>query len=618
MIRSSLLQSAVIIPQTTFYLHLVPELQVTLSNQIPFSPLERVTLGSFFYLSKAVGPDLEDILQTSRQQFNLADFPRPTTFETDAYIVDYYPKIANACSNCVTFSNENFIFSVGTFLYRGQIGRRALELFFEQTNHLQELRNCSGHFAFDFKKNGETHLFRDAMGSQEVFLTRAFQCVTSSFLAAANAAPRCSISEQEMYEYVFNGACLGTGTPVKEVTRLDLFERMTLDKPPSIIRERVEVCPEEARGTVFDLIDHSLQTLLDYTSELVALFGTNVSLALSGGYDSKLLLGLFRRSGSVPHLFVYGSSEDLDVRISRHIAEVEGINIRHLNKSILCQPQPEQYPDVVRKNYFREDGIDADGIFNSGAEQFARAERTKNDALHVNGGGGEIYRNFFYLLDRGISAREFVWCFYSQFDPVQCANRFNVNEYEAAIARKVLDVFDLRNNSLSRRQIECLYPYFRCRSWFGRENSVNNRYGYSVLPFFDYRIVSEALQIPIRYKHFGNFESALIQRANSVLANYPSSYGYGFGNKTPLISIVGWLFTYLRPLWLRRYSFRIKERLRNQEQRPALLSERYLREVIDTRFPHMFHYFKMGSITSNLHFARICTLEYLYTQLSVT
>jgi len=45
-----------------------------------------------------------------------------------------------------------------------------------------------------------------------------------------------------------------------------------------------------------------------------------------------------------------------------------------------------------------------------------------------------------------------------------------------------------------------------------RENSINNRWGYSVLPFFDFRTVAEALRIPIRYKHFGDFESAMIRR----------------------------------------------------------------------------------------------------------
>jgi len=41
---------------------------------------------------------------------------------------------------------------------------------------------------------------------------------------------------------------------------------------------------------------------------------------------------LFRHAGITPHLFVYGNEASEDVRMAKHIARSEGIEIRHVDK----------------------------------------------------------------------------------------------------------------------------------------------------------------------------------------------------------------------------------------------------------------------------------------------
>jgi hypothetical protein len=573
-------------------------------------------VGGFFFASKERGIDVEKALLTSRQQFGRAGFQAPVTFDTEHYTIDYYPKIRYEARNHVVFDNGDFIFAAGTFIYNGRIGADALKLFYDRSDHREELAASSGHYVIVLLKGGQTSLFRDRLGAYSVFLTPGLRCASSSLIVAASTSDRRTINAQEVYEYVFTGGNFGSSTPFSEIRRLDIHEEMRLDPSPSILRHKIEICPEERSESFSDLADLNLQGLLERSSELTALFGSNIRVALSGGYDSRLLLALFRRSGITPHLFVYGNARDQDVVMAKGIAKAEGLDLVHTDKTLLRDVRVEDYPTVVETNFIHDDALPSGGIFTNGAELIARAERNAGGALHVNGGGGEVFRNFFNLWDRSITPRQFVWLFYRGFDPAQCAASFDSDAYEARIAEKILALMGMTGGTLSRRQAECLYPYLRCRSWFGRENTVNNRWGYSVLPFFDYRAVSEALRIPIRYKNFGNFESTLVRRADASLAAYPSNYGHNFAADAPFSAVVKDMLTYCRPLRLRRHAFSIKSRLAKTRPRPTLLSEAFLGRVIDTKFPYMSKYFRVDKVKFDYQFARICTLEYLFSRMS--
>ena len=223
-------------------------------------------------------------------------------------------------------------------------------------------------------------------------------------------------------------------------------------------------------------------------------------------------------------------------------------------------------------------------------------------------------RNFFYPLDRQISVREFVWCFYSQFDPAQCANRFNVNVYEAAIARKVLmsSIFGTIRFRAVRSSV--FIPTFGAGLGLDAKtvsiiDTAIRCCPFSIIGF------KRGFPIPIRYRHFA-ISRALFFSVQIRSIELPFELWIWLRqqdatdfDRRMVVHISSPLAT---PLFLPD-----QRALRNQEQRPALLSERYLREVIDTRFPHMFHYLRMG-----VSHQTCISLEYvfgvLYTQLSVT
>lgn len=575
-------------------------------------------MGGFFFAPKKNSTAWQGIVAESRRQFQRSGFAEPLTFETASCVIDYYKKIDYPSIDHVILGGDDFVFSVGTFIYHGRIGSAALRLLHAESDPLTALADARGHFILVMRKDREIWLYRDRTASQELLFDPTLGCISSSFLALACAVPGRRVSPHEVYEYVFNGATLGTATVLAGLRRIDLNEWVQLEPGPELVRQPRIPCPPERIGSRADLIERNLENLLDYARELASLFGDNIRQALSGGYDSRFLLAVFRHVGVNPSIFVGGPEHSSDVRIAKHIAAAEHLHLRLFDELQINQMTPDCFPQTVATNFNYDDGVPWNGIFNSGAGHLVRSERKAGGALHVNGGGGEIYRNFFNLFDRPIEMRDFVWVFYRQFNPAVCTDRFDHRAYDGAIVRKVADLLGLEDTRLPRRMVECLYPYLRCRSWVGPDNSINSRYGYSIVPFYDYRIVDEALRVPLRYKHFGNFEAAMMRRADPVLAAYQSNYGHGFDRDTPLPAAARtMLFDYLRPMRFRGNSFRIKAMLSRTEPLPQWLSPPFLDCVLVPGFPYMSRYFRVDRVSSQSQFARLCTLEYLFQTLSV-
>ncbi|HET7879516.1 MAG TPA: hypothetical protein VFL55_01440, partial [Acetobacteraceae bacterium] len=289
-----------------------------------------------------------------------------------------------------------------------------------------------------------------------------------------------------------------------------------------------------------------------------------------------------------------------------------GLRLSHIDPANLEPITPDQAPELVAAKFHREDGLFSAGVFEPPLDVVQREDRHAPGYLHVHGGGGEVFRNYFNLLDRTVTKRQLIWSFFSQYDPAECEAGFDAGAYEDGVASKISTLLDDQSPYLERRMVEFLYPYFRCRSWFGPESNVNNRFGYSVMPFLERSVIDVALSVPLRYKNFGDFEGLLIRRSDPELAALPSAYGHDFMSNAPLRRRVAELATYARPLWLRRHTFRIRGHFQPRRSRPTLLTDEYLRRVISPDMPRMRRYFRPPRVGSSLHLNRIATLEYLF------
>jgi asparagine synthase (glutamine-hydrolysing) len=453
------------------------------------------------------------------------------------------------------------------------------------------------------------------MGVYKIYRADAWSVVSSSFLLALTAIDRPLLDHQGVYEYVFEGATFGGRTIVKGLQLLDRRQVGALGQ-----RARLQAIPDSrpenlargafARGAFARHVERTVGELSDWFGEFAAAFGGNVDTALSGGYDSRLILALARAGGRRPRVHVYGGPNDPDVAIAKAIAAGEGFPLEHIDKSARQPPSPGEFGAVVERNMLAFDGNPPDGIFDGGADLASRLDRCRGGALALNGGGGEIFRNFFYLRDGRFGIRDVLAAFHSQFDPASATELFAEGAYIAHMAHAMEQTLGRGGERLSRVEVEYLYPYFRCAFWMGRNNSINSRLGHALTPFIDPAIVAGALGVPLAFKNHGRFEAALIAAIDPVLARYPSAYGHDFVTPPPWQRRLKSTLDMWRPVMLRRYSFRLKARLK-PAQRPRLLQADYLGQVVDPAMPAMARFFRLANLRAADQFARAATLEYL-------
>jgi len=566
-------------------------------------------MGAFF-LVRSNAEDGHHLLERAQAHVEAQGFQSPVILSTEDYKLYLYNKLVVSVDNHVTQSDSDFCACTGTLLYRGSIGVTALKRFYDdfQPDSIP-LEGLYGAFCVIIRKHARTFLLIDRLGIYKVYRNEKGTLWSSSFLAAAGALERRTVDAQSVYEYVFQGATYGNSTVFKEIRLADSGCVYELEAGAKEIPREGRLSAVASSESVDVRVDHNLKQLRDYFQVIGDCFGNNIDTALSGGYDSRLTLALLLERGIDPSLHVYGRESDADVRVARNISRCEGIDLVHEDKSRFPRVEADRFAEIVEYNFLIFDGYPTDGIFDNGADAATRRERCDKGRLMLNGGGGEIFRNFFYLRNRSFTVRQLMWTFYSRFDPRACTDRFDEHVYHSALGDKLKSAIGVKNERLTRQEVESAYPLFRCRYWMGRNNSVNNRFGYALTPFIDYAIVKSAISIPTQEKYFGRFEARLIRGVSPALAAYDSAYGHDFSGDVPWPKVIKEFATYVRPPRLRRYSYSVQNRLRKKNL-PYTLTQNYLNRVLSD-LPYMRAFFQVEYVRDPAQLNRICTLEYL-------
>ena len=541
--------------------------------------------------------------------------PPPITIEAEDYVLHYVPKSLDPRAQLLRLPEGRFLAAGGTLVYGARMGEAALRLLAEAPDRDAALADCRGHFVLIEGGPEGVRVRRDPCAAIEVFVNAARGILSTSFLALARSMPRRVLRRQEAYEYLFHGHTLGTGTVLEGIRRLDEGETARLDTTLRLDRAEPWPVPAPARGDRRRLAGQAVELLSDTLQEVSTAFSGRASLALSGGYDTRLVLALARRIGLEPDLFVYGPDDSSDVVTARHIAAQEGLALQHIDKARICPEVAEaDYADIIRRNLLEADGVVYGGIFGPPSEALARPLRHRDGAVALHGGGGESFRNFFGIPDRPTTTRAIAQLFFRVPAEV-AASGFSASGYAARIAEKMDATLGTRPGKLPRHVIEALYPRFRYRFWVGKELTVNARAGHCFLPLYDARSVRLALSMPVRFKAHGNLEAEMIRLADPALAGHASSYGHDFTRDAPAgHALRDWVLAQ-RPAWLRQAMYRRASRGGTPRR---LWHEDWARDLLGLDSPVMRMLVEPGGMRRSASFENGCTLSVLVRDLAVS
>ncbi|MBF0194427.1 MAG: hypothetical protein HQL71_07690 [Magnetococcales bacterium] len=574
---------------------------------------------SIFILTR--DPTLDKACKTVSKALCANGFNKAKDIETQEYSLTFLQKLIYnkdkkqpLANTFLQIDNENFIAYCGSFFFDGLIGKPALKACYNAFNRYGvDWTRCNGQFTLIIKKNSETFIASDSLGATKIYHNPEKTIFSNSFQVLVDIIPQAEIDFQGCYEYAWNGNTFGEKTFISQIKSLPFEQTISLNKNCNINKR--ENLLEWNKPTVNLSFDENVEIQLNKLRALFKIyrncFGDKINTALSGGYDSRLILALLLDAGVTPSLFVYGPNGDPDVETAKNIAKGEDLLLDVVDKTSLVDMSPDRFAEQIKKNWAVFDGWKLSGIFDSGVDIDDRINRSLSH-LVINGGAGEIYRNFFYLPNSNISIKQLVWAFFSRYDPRACTNIFSAIGYKQNLETSLVKALGSGANWEDRGRSEMAYPLFRGRYWTARDAAINTRIGWAAFPFLEPSIIKDTWSIPFKYKEHGRLEAQMIKTLNPKLATYKSAYGYDFSN-IPSVAhrLSNWTSTN-RPIWLRGYLYRAK--FNRKRALPFYLQDNYLEQIIDLSFPHMKRFFNMALINDPEVYNRVATMEYAVTK----
>jgi asparagine synthase (glutamine-hydrolysing) len=482
--------------------------------------------------------------------------------------------------NCVVQTSLGSACCVGPLWFRGHFGRRALAILLDEVHATGRLAEDAlrGNFSLFLNTGEHTWLLNDALGFVRIHASGDGCFFSTSWLAVCAYLPRVELDAASAIEYVLLGAAHSRHSVARGVDLLPLGQGQDLKR-----RSTWQRFPDGfGSGTPdFGSLDEAVGAIAEHlrtvSAELASAFPGRMNAALSGGFDSRLIVAGLLAAGVQPQLFVYGDPDSADVAIARAVAGTTGLALDEIDKRVINRGLPAPDMESLEQSALFFDGLPSDGIDDPGADRRTRLQQTADGRIALNGGGGEIFRNFFHLPDRAFSAQDIVRAFYRGFSAGVFRNPDGLARYQARLAASIRDIAGMSavdSERLLRTEVELLYPLFRCHFWMGLNNSVGVRHGYYATPLVDLESVRMALRVPLHWKNAGTLQSRLITALHPGIAAQRSAYGFRFDVGPGWKARLAEWATCARPVSLRPLINATRRSLRNVRVAPAAL-QRY-------------------------------------------
>jgi len=281
-------------------------------------------MGGFFLVCAGPHEDRQNEVSRLQQAFAELGFALPEIVKAEGFIFAAYPKFQNRSVGLKRYPNGDFAFVCGTCLSEG-IGLASGASLYERcvaTSPIGE--EIMGHYAAVLRKDGRTEIKLDGFGGYHLFYNLEARIVSSSFYAICSVLPSLTLSQQSACEYVFNGVVSGNETLFGEVKLAPIQARIIVSPHAlEIVRPTLSVTRTFTLAKRDASFRESIALLDRYFGAVARSFGDRVRCALSGGYDSRLILAYLRRHGMKPSVYVYGSARERDVLLAQEIARGE-------------------------------------------------------------------------------------------------------------------------------------------------------------------------------------------------------------------------------------------------------------------------------------------------------
>jgi hypothetical protein len=333
---------------------------------------------------------------------------------------------------------------------------------------------------------------------------------------------------------LITGCSFGEETLLNEIRKTDVLpEHESSGYFKWINKNRVQK-PETVYSSYDEAVEQQLKVNCDLFKTIGYFAGNDcVDMGISGGFDSRLLLGL--ALSCMKNLSLHSNFKDppdIDLIIARKLAGT----VNHEMIEVPITPPEEMTEEYLMTNLQRA-MLFYDGQIrvNHGWTREYRTMEYRRKllggcVLGLSGHNGEQYRNYYYLPARGMKMKDFIQDFVLEGD---LARIMPSEKLRSAFMQSLAEYIIKKTGPpekgyMSRKQIRKYYTTEWVRFGPGIRASIENQLSYFFMPFTAEKIINAAGRIDPFMRLYGSFQAGMIRKVNPELAAVRSHYGYNF------------------------------------------------------------------------------------------
>lgn len=362
-------------------------------------------------------------------------------------------------------------------------------------------------------RSRDSYAFVDGSGLFQAFYSERFVGTSFLELAEAEQLQPNDLDPEALVEFFHFGNVYSGKT---------LFSQIKKINPEQIIRlsskGNLSLLPRAVRELTAPVIsfEESIRSFAAAAAE------EQISLDLTGGIDSRLLVVMLQSLGLRFEIATCGLSSDPDVSIARQVAEALDLELHVTERAMDTVDWTEVFKDC-------------DGLFDvvraCSQAQMRTERRQRGISLVVIGVGGELLKDFWWLQDMPFYARsrpnlEKLYAF--RIAPAPLQHSYLSVRYRAASltyrqrALRTLSTYVVSGNTCTYDRI---YYSYKMRECGGRSATNYSRQIHCYAPYLEREVVAFGYQLPRTQRFFNNFHRQMITRLNPGVARIPTTEG---------------------------------------------------------------------------------------------
>lgn len=414
---------------------------------------------------------------------------------------------------------KGFVFSAGRVAGQPTVQDLADRLEHDRLHVLAAtLRGVFGLFVYD-KRDRTWQVTTDNAGLYRIY--HDDHVIGTSFLELLAATNRSAddLAPDAVVSYMTSGYVFGAGTVVAGVMKLRGDQVLEVGPGTPVVRV-------ERKGVSEPALDATATVEAYFADLATAVRSRRLSVDATGGFDTRLNICLLHHHG-VPFEMAVSSGPDSDDKL---IAERISRMLRH--EFVATGHDIDRLDEELAATFRDADGQSDLRHFHRNRQNVLK-RRERGIEVMVHGGGGEVFRDYFYVQDfprYGSRTSNFQRYYDLRIATVRVPEQHLGPAYRprlAASRESVIRQFEQYRGETNNLSFNRVAYFLRAPEFFGPFFSSYINLGVEVVaPFLDHDNALAGMRVAPWQGFYNRWHRAMITRHDPALAALPTSEGY--------------------------------------------------------------------------------------------